>query len=435
MMKTIHTIIQGDSRKMALIDDLSVHLVITSPPYWQLKDYGNEKQLGFNQSYEQYINNLNLVWKESYRVLHHGCKLCVNIGDQFARAVYYGRYKVIPIRTEIIKFCESIGFDYMGAIIWQKKTTSNSTGGASLMGSYPYPNNGIISIDYEFILIFKKLGKAPKPTLPNKEQSKMTTEEWKTFFSGHWNFPGTKQGQHLAMFPEELPRRLIKMYSFVGDTVLDPFAGSGTTNKVAQELSRNSIGYEINPDFIPIIRDRINPIQAGLFDSEYHFKEQHLNSFQAEKEIRKFPYIFKDFHRFDNKIDPRKLSFGSKIDKSTPHNKEKFFAIQSIISPELIQLKDGFTVRLLGVKEKKEVNGSACAFLQKKTRGKKVFLKYDNMKYDENNHLLVYMYLKNKTHLNAHLIKQGLALSDRQLDYKNKKKFIQLETAYEQKNR
>ena len=136
---TQHKIIRGNSRCMIELQDKSVHLVITSPPYWQLKDYGIENQIGYNDSYEEYINNLNLVWKESYRVLNNGCRLCVNIGDQFARSVYYGRYKVIPIRTEIIKFCESIGFDYMGAIIWQKKTTTNTTGGASIMGSFPFP--------------------------------------------------------------------------------------------------------------------------------------------------------------------------------------------------------------------------------------------------------------------------------------------------------
>ena len=116
-MNVIPTIILGDSRRMSEIKDESVHLVVTSPPYWQLKDYGNGSQIGFNDSYEDYINNLNLVWKECYRVLHNGCRLCVNIGDQFARSVYYGRYRIIPIREEIIRFCETIGFDYMGAII------------------------------------------------------------------------------------------------------------------------------------------------------------------------------------------------------------------------------------------------------------------------------------------------------------------------------
>lgn len=162
---------------MDSLGDQSVQLAITSPPYWQLKDYGTDNQIGYHEDYETYINNLNLVWKECYRVLENGCRLCVNIGNQFARAVYYGRYKVIPIRTEIIEFCESIGFDYMGAIIWQKQTTTNTTGGASLMGSYPYPRNGIISIDYEFILLFKKLGTPIKPNRDNKLASAMTKEE------------------------------------------------------------------------------------------------------------------------------------------------------------------------------------------------------------------------------------------------------------------
>ena len=204
-LKTQHKIINGDSRWMAELQNQSVDLVTTSPPYWQLKDYGTENQIGYNDSYEDYINNLNLVWKECYRVLGKGSRLCINIGDQFARAIYYGRYKVIPIRTEIIKFCEAIGFDYMGAIIWQKKTTSNTTGGASLMGSYPFPKNGILSIDYEFILLFKKLGTPKKPPKELKEQSRLTKEEWKTYFDGHWYFGGTKQDGHIAMFPKNCP--------------------------------------------------------------------------------------------------------------------------------------------------------------------------------------------------------------------------------------
>lgn len=258
-MSTKHKIIIGDSRNMAEVKDESVHLIVTSPPYWQIKDYGNKKQIGFYDSYEDYIEKLNQVWSESYRVLSPGCRLCINIGDQFARAITYGRYKIIPIRTEIIKFCESIGFDYMGAVIWQKMTTMNTSGGASVMGSYPYPRNGHVAIDYEFILLFKKLGKEKNIVSKIiKEKSKLTNEEWRRYFTGHWNFAGEKQnGGHIAMFPEELPRRLIKMFSFMGESVLDPFLGSGTTTKVARELKRNSIGYEINKDFLPIIEEKI----------------------------------------------------------------------------------------------------------------------------------------------------------------------------------
>jgi len=421
MSKTHHKIIFGDSRKMNKIADNSVQLIITSPPYWQLKDYGVENQIGYNDSYEEYINNLNLVWKESHRVLENGCRLCVNIGDQFARSVYYGRYKVIPIRTEIIKFCESIGFDYMGAIIWQKKTTSNTTGGASLMGSYPTPRNGIISIDYEFILIFKKLGKAKSPPKEIKEKSKLTKEEWKTFFSGHWNFGGIKQQEHIAMFPEELPRRLIKMFAFVGDTVLDPFLGSGTTSLAALKLGRNSIGYEINKEFLPIIKQKL---QIGNQPNASFEIMEDKSEIDVKPEIEKLPYVFKDFHKFDKKTDPKKLKFGSKIDKDNSYQREEFYSVKEIISPELIRLSNDLIVRLIGVKEKKEVNGKATEFLKLKTKGQKVFLKFDEIKHDENNNLFAYVYLKNKTFLNAHLIKNGLAEVDLEHDYKNKTKFI-----------
>ncbi len=427
--KTKHKIVIGDSRQIKSVPDKSVQLIITSPPYWQLKDYGADNQIGYNDSYEEYINNLNLVWKESYRVLDNGCRLCVNIGDQFARSVYYGRYKVIPIRTEIIKFCESIGFDYMGAIIWQKKTTSNTTGGASLMGSYPTPRNGILSIDYEFILIFKKLGTPKRPSKEIKELSKMTKEEWKTYFAGHWNFGGAKQDGHIAVFPEELPKRLIKMFAFVGDTVLDPFLGSGTTSLAAKNLGRNSIGYEINQEFLPYIKHKLN-IDNDNFNEYEIIKETPTIDFK--KEITKLPYIFKDFHKFDKKTDPKKLQFGSKIDKNSSTKREEYFSVKEIISPELIKLNNDLIVRLIGIKEKKEVNGKATEFLKLKTKGQKVFLKFDEVKHDKENHLMAYMYLKNKTFLNAHLIKKGLAEVDLSYQFKNKERFIKYkENAYE----
>jgi len=425
-MKTHHKIINGDSRKMVELQDNSIHLVITSPPYWQLKDYGIEGQIGFHDSYESYINNLNLVWQECYRVLHNGCRLCVNIGDQFARSVYYGRYKVIPIREEIIKFCENVGFDYMGAIIWQKVTTSNTTGGGVQMGSYPYPRNGILKLDYEFILIFKKLGDGPKPTKEQKELSKMTAEEWNTFFAGHWNFAGARQNEHIAMFPEELPRRLIKMFSFMGETILDPFAGSGTTLLAAKNLFRNSVGYEINPEFIPIIKEKLKIHQEDVYETTHEFiKQEHL-TINFEEEIKKLPYIFKDPHTFNKKIDVKKLQFGSKIDKNSSTKRQKLLTVKEIISPEKIRLSNDLTIKLLGIKENPVVNGKAKSFLIEKTKGKRVFLKYDSIKHDKENNLLCYLYLENKTFINAHLIKNGLAKVDNTINYKYKEKFIKL---------
>ncbi|MCL4490973.1 MAG: thermonuclease family protein [Nitrospirae bacterium] len=424
-LKTIHKIIHGDSRQMNLLADKSVHLVITSPPYWQLKDYGTENQIGFHESYESYINNLNLVWQESYRVLHPGCRLCVNIGDQFARSVYYGRYKVIPIRTEIIKFCETIGFDYMGAVIWQKVTTCNTTGGATIMGSFPYPRNGILKIDYEFILLFKKQGVAPAPTKEQKELSLITKDEWNTYFSGHWYFAGAKQDGHIAMFPEELPARLIKMFSFSGETVLDPFLGSGTTSLAASNLGRNSVGYEINLDFIPIIKDKLNVNQSDLAATEYVFQNDIVKT-DLNKEIEKLPYIFKDPHKLNKKIDLKKLQFGSKIDKDSG-DREVYYSVKEVISPELVKLNNDLVVRLIGVKEKESANGQAIRFLMERTKGQKVFMKFDNQKYDDRNNLLCYLYLRNKTFINAHIIKEGLADVDSLTDFKYKNKFLNLQ--------
>ena len=410
---------------MAELKDSSIHLAITSPPYWQLKDYGSNNQIGYHESYENYINNLNLVWKECYRVLYPGCRLCINIGDQFARSVYYGRYKVIPIREEIIRFCETIGFDYMGAVIWQKVTTSNTTGGGVQMGSYPYPRNGILKLDYEFILIFKKLGEAPKPSKGYKELSKMSAEEWNTFFAGHWNFTGARQDNHIAMFPEELPRRLIKMFSFVDDTILDPFTGSATTNLAAKNLGRHSFGYEINSDFIPFIKEKLGAKQTDISGTTYEFFKQHMK-IEFEKEINHLPYIFKDPHKLDKKVDPKKLQFGSKIDKSGNSKREEYFTVKEIISPELIKLNTGLIVKLIGIKEKPGANGKATHYLKEKTKGQRVFLKYDNEKYDKENNLLCYMYLENKTFINAHLVKSGMVKVDTKADFKHKNKLLHL---------
>jgi modification methylase len=412
---------------MSSVPDESAHLVITSPPYWQLKDYGQENQIGYNDSYENYINNLNLVWQEAHRILYPGTRLCINIGDQFARSVYYGRYKVIPIRTEIIRFCETLGMDYMGAIIWQKVTTTNTTGGASVMGSFPYPRNGILKLDYEFILIFKKPGIAPTPTKEQKEHSKMTTEEWNKFFVGHWTFPGVKQEKHLAMFPEELPARLIRMFSFVGETILDPFWGSGTTSLAAKNLNRNSIGYEINPDFIDFGKKKLGIAQTDIEGTEFFFKND--PSFQpSDSHFSKLPYHFKDPLKLDKKIDPKSLQYGSKIDENSGERQD-FYRVKEVLQPNLLKLENNLIVRLIGIIEKPGLRNAAMSFLEEKVKGEKVFLRFDEKKYDDEMHPMAYIYLKNKTFINAHLIKNKLVLADRQSRFLWKEKFIRLENA------
>ena len=316
---TVHKLINGDSRCMSLIPDCSVQLIVTSPPYWQLKDYGSDEQIGFNDTYEQYINSLNLVWSECYRVLSNGCRLCINVGDQFARSVYYGRYKVIPIHSEIIRFCETIGFDYMGSIVWQKPTNMHTTGGQKVMGSYPYPRNGIVKFDFEHILLFKKLGNAPLVNNSVRKQSVLTDEEWQRYFSSHWTFGGARQDRHIAVFPEELPKRLIKMYSFVGDTVLDPFIGSGTTALAARNLGRNSIGYEINSNFLDYYREKVTKTEECTFYYEVDDKRIDIDS-----AINRLPYRFIDVHKFNKQVDVKENTFGSVMeDKSINKNLNK----------------------------------------------------------------------------------------------------------------
>ena len=248
-LETTHNIYFQDAINLKNLKDKTVHLVVTSPPYWKIKDYGNEEQIGYNDSLTEYFDKLNAVWKECIRVLHSGCKLCINIGDQFLRAIKNKRvYQIIPLHSHLINdilrdFGD--GVVYLGSINWSKVSTSNTSGGGHIMGSIFYPRNGYFFINREYIAIFRKLGKDPRPAQELKDQSYIPIEDWRELFKDTWNFPGIVQNEHDAMFPEELPRRLIKMYSFAGDTVLDPFLGSGTTSKVAAEMGRNSVGYEI----------------------------------------------------------------------------------------------------------------------------------------------------------------------------------------------
>ncbi|NLZ26756.1 MAG: site-specific DNA-methyltransferase [Chloroflexi bacterium] len=418
-MKTIHKVIIGDSRNMSEIPDKSVQLVVTSPPYWQLKDYGAENQIGFHESYQDYINNLNRVWMECDRVLSDGCKMCINIGDQFARSVYYGRYKVIPIRTEIIRFCEHLGLDYMGAIIWQKTTTTNTTGGGAIMGSYPYPRNGILKIDYEFILIFKKQGKPPRPTPRQKEESILADEEWKTFFSSHWYVPGVQQQNHLAMFPIDIPLRLIRMYSFVGETVLDPFLGSGTSSLAAKLSNRHSIGYEINPDFLSIIKEKIDDKQPTLQGNIFSFINQAPFKLESLKEL---PYQFKDPHKLDKKVDIKKNTYGSIIDNQS--KEEEYYRVNEIIDPETLVLSNGKTIKLIGIKTKAEFKNDALLFLNNLTEKKKVFLKFDPKMAHKDGPIPCYLYLQNKTFVNRHLIRSGYVEVDQSQDYVWRERFL-----------
>ncbi len=423
-MTTKHTIYLGDSRSMAEVAEGSVHLIVTSPPYWQLKDYGNPEQIGYGQTYEEYINHLNLVWAQCVRVLHPGCRLCINVGDQFARSVYYGRYKVVPIRAEIIRCCEALGLDYMGGIIWQKATTSNTSGGGAVMGSYPYPRNGVLRIDYEFILLFKKPGKGPGVAPEIKAQAQLTPQDWNRWFSGHWQFAGLRQDRHLAAFPLELPLRLIRMFSFPGETVLDPFAGSGTTTVAAAQLGRHSIGYEINPQFETLIRTRLAEQAADLSPGpELEFRSSPpLAADDWEAAIERLPYRFHDPHALDVRFDPKHQTYGSKIDGR--ESKPAYQRVRRVLAPDTVETQTGLQLRLLGVRAVPERAGQALAFLEKTLKGNPVLIRTDPACPEVEGLPAVYLFLKNKTFINAHLIKRGLATVDQEHDYRHRQRFL-----------
>ncbi len=402
-------IIIGDSRAMTEVEDASIDLVVTSPPYWHIKDYGVPGQIGYGQSLHEYLKDLYRTWRECFRVLREGARLCINIGDQFARAAVYGRYKVIPLHAEFINQCEHMGFDFLGAIIWQKKTTMNTTGGAVVMGSYPFPPNGIVEIDYEFIQIFKKPGKSKKVAKEIKAASRLTKEEWKEYFAGHWHFGGVRQAGHEAMFPQELPRRLIKMFTFVGDTVLDPFLGSGTTVKVAIDLGRQGIGYEINDSFVGLIEEKL-----GV--------KNKLPIFSDNIEI---------INRDTKIINLLTIDYNPIIQDANPiiqyceedYKNDNLSKVIEIINKDTIRIDNGNLIKFLGI----NVNRSqeTIDYLNKQLLGKKVILK-DQIGYQNNNITLAYIYLKNKIFINTYLIKAGLANADISINHRFANKFIKL---------
>jgi DNA modification methylase len=405
----------GDSRAMTEVDDASIDLVVTSPPYWHIKDYGVPGQIGYGQSLHEYLKDLYHTWRECFRMLREGARLCINIGDQFARAAVYGRYKVIPLHAEFINQCEQIGFDFMGAIIWQKRTTMNTSGGATIMGSYPFPPNGIVEIDYEFIHIFKKPGQSKKVSPEIKAASRLTKEEWKEYFAGHWYFGGTRQVGHEAMFPEELPRRLIRMFTFQGDTVLDPFLGSGTTVKAALDLGRNAVGYEINPDFLEAV-----PQKTGGRDRLPFYGEIHI--IRPNKKIEELP-----------QIDYTPAIRDAAVPQEAPGlraNSATLFKVTQIIDEHTLRLDNGHQVRFLGVRiDRKD---ETMEYLRTRILGKQVLLKADCR--GDQEAVAAYVYLKNKIFINAYLIKCGLASPDLSITHKLRGKFIKLKAQVDEAN-
>ncbi len=253
----------GNSSKMSEIADNSVNLIITSPPYWTLKDYENDDQIGLGStSYEHYIEELNKVWLECVRVLAPDGKLCINIMPFLltGKAARFERRETRLVLGDIEKFLnETNEMFQFGLYIWDKRKIARF----SSFGSYPYPPNIFSTYPYEWITVFSKKGARKKVSPEIKEKSKLTTKEWQDWaINSIWEMQPAKAKAegHPAPFPEELPYRLIKLYSFYGDTVLDPFAGTGTTAKVALELGRKAIAFELNTEYLPLIKKKLEKV-------------------------------------------------------------------------------------------------------------------------------------------------------------------------------
>jgi len=256
-----------DSSDMSMIPDESVNLIITSPPYWTLKDYDVEGQIGKgSSSYDYYLGELNKVWKECVRVLAPDGKICINIMPFLltGKAARFERRETRLVLGDIERFMDSTGCMFQfGLYIWDKRKIARF----SSFGSYPYPPNIFSTYPYEWITVFSKEGKRKPVSKEIKEKSKLTTEEWQKWaINSIWEMQPAKAKAegHPAPFPKELPMRLIKLYSFWGDTVLDPFAGTGTTLLAAQELGRKSIGFELNPEYIKLINKKLNGYASQL---------------------------------------------------------------------------------------------------------------------------------------------------------------------------
>ena len=287
-MHTRHKIILGSSQQMTELADASVQLMVTSPPYPMIKMWdvlfakadpkiaelwskmdtnGKEETLG--QIYDATHDYLSRVWRETYRVLVDGGIACINIGD--ATRTINGKFRLFPNHARVTEVCEKIGFTTLPYILWKKPTTKPKyKGKGAFLGSGFLPPNAYVTLDCEFILLFRKgnLRKFP-PHNPQRYESAFTKLQRDEWFSQIWAFKGMRQTaselqRRTAAFPEEVPERLIKMFSVKGDTVLDPFLGLGTTVEVAMRNERNSIGYEVDSTLLPILTQKIGSKCADL---------------------------------------------------------------------------------------------------------------------------------------------------------------------------
>lgn len=282
---THHRIVEGDARDLSFIASESVHLVCTSPPYANLKEYPDHPgQMGNNHDYEDFLDDLACVWRECLRILVPGGRVACVVGDVCIPRRQGGRHHVLPLSADIQVCVRRLGFDNLTPIRWLKvaNIVLEASRSSRFLGKPNLPN-GIVKNDIEHILFFRKPGGYRKPTSEMEERSRISTADYRRWFAPLWtDVPGQLRRDHPAPYPLEVPRRLIQMFSFAGDTVIDPFAGTGTTALAAMETGRNSISIEIEPRYVTLVEQRLAALPLGA-QLEVQRAEPH---FEATSGIR-----------------------------------------------------------------------------------------------------------------------------------------------------
>jgi len=293
--KTYQRLINGDARDLAFLADESIHLVVTSPPYWNLKRYNeNPDQLGHINDYESFLGELEKVWEEIFRVLVPGGRLVCVVGDVCVSRRRFGRHLVFPLHADICVLCRKIGFDNLNPIIWHKIANASFEveNGSKFLGK-PYEPNAIIKNDMEFILMQRKPGGYRKPTEAQRRLSKIDKKDFNAWFQQIWNITGASTRIHPAPFPLELATRLIRMFSFHGDTVLDPFCGTGTTMIAALRYGRNSIGIDIEPEYCRMAARYLKKESSNLFLNTDLIFEKTLADNLGQMQVREDQALYK----------------------------------------------------------------------------------------------------------------------------------------------
>ena len=282
---TTHRLVHGDARDLSFLPAESIHLAVTSPPYWNLKRYNeHDDQLGHIDDYEEFLDELEKVWRHVFRVLVPGGRLVCVVGDVCVSRRRFGRHLVFPLHADISVRCRKIGFDNLNPIIWHKIANASYevSNGSKFLGK-PYEPNAIIKNDIEYILMQRKPGGYRQPTNEQRRESKIDKKNFDQWFQQIWNIPGASTRNHPAPFPLELATRLVRMFSFTGDTVLDPFCGSATTLIAAMKNGRSSVGVEIDRHYCRMAAKRLKAESYGLFASaELIFEKAEMEAAHQE---------------------------------------------------------------------------------------------------------------------------------------------------------